>query len=327
MNTVYTTTITAEAKRRGVSVEVIDRETPIFILKHGGRSVRCFNALTDKLGAVSFQLADDKHLANRFLGRYGFPVPKQVKYSGFEKAQEFLQKCKVIVVKPCREWGGRGVAVAVRTISELRQAILRARSFGENIVLEEYVEGDDHRLIFVNGVFVAAIRRVPAAVTGNGKVNIRRLIQQQNARNRRLDASNIIPLDSETRRTLAALDLTFNSVPRKGQVVQVRRTSNYHTGGTVTDITDSVDADLLREGQKIAKLFGIPLMGIDFLVNPKLGRHWVIELSPDLAISPPEGHRVVGPFFDHLFPETKTKQRHAGGGKKIRPMNSNLRPG
>ena len=318
MNTIYTKTITDEAKRRGISVDVIDRETPIFVLKRGDLAVKCYNALTDKVGVVSFQLADDKHLANRFLGRYGFPVPKQIKYSGFEKAQEFLQKCKSIVVKPCREWGGRGVAVAVRTISELRQAVLRARRFGEDLVLEECVEGEDNRLIFVNGSFVAAIRRVPAGVTGDGKKNIRRLIQQQNARNHKADAGNIIPLDNETRRTLMSFGLNYNSVPRKEQVVQVRRTSNYHTGGTVEDITESVNQDLVRQGLKVVKLFAIPVMGIDFLVNTKLNKHWIIETSPDLAISPPEGHRVVGPFFDCLFPETKPKQKSARGNKKAK---------
>lgn len=318
MNTIYTRTITNEAKKRGIGVEIIDRETPVFVLKHGGVSVRCFNALTDKVGAVSFQLANDKYLANHFLGRYGFPVPKQIKYTGFEKAQEFLQKCKSIVVKPCREWGGRGVAVGVRTISELRQAILRARRFGEDLILEEYVEGEDHRLIFVAGAFVAAIRRMPAFVTGNGKNNLRKLIQQQNTRNRRHDAGNIIPLDNETRRTLKSFGLAFNNVPRKGQAVQVRRTSNYHTGGTVEDITDSVDADLVRHGQKIAKLFGIPVIGIDFLVNTRLGRHWIIETSPDLAISPPEGHRVVGHFFDYLFPMTKIKRESADSRVKAK---------
>lgn len=316
MNTIYTRTITDEAKKRGINIEVIDRETPIFVLKHAGKCIRCFNALTDKTGAVSFQLADDKHLANRFLGRYGFPVPKQIKYSGFEKAQEFLQKCKLAVVKPCRQWGGRGVSVAVRTLSELRRAILRARAFGEDLVIEEYVEGEDNRLVFVDGIFTAAIKRLPAAVTGDGKHTLRRLIQRQNARNRRNDPSNLIPLDNETRRTLGAFGLAYNSIPSKEKVVQVRRTSNYHTGGTVQDITESVDAELLRQGRKIAELFNIPLIGIDFLVNWPAKRHWVIETSPDLAISPPEGHRVVTRFFDGLFPETIIRRKSPAKTKK-----------
>ena len=72
MNTVYTTTITREAKRRGIGIEVIDADTPIFLLKYGGRSIRCYNALTDAVGAVTFHLAQDKRLANVFLARYGF---------------------------------------------------------------------------------------------------------------------------------------------------------------------------------------------------------------------------------------------------------------
>jgi len=308
MNTIYTRTITDEAKKRGIAVEVIDRETPIFLLKRGDRSVRCFNALTDQVGAVSFLLADDKHLANRFLSRYGFPVPRQLKYSGFEKAQEFLQKHKSVVVKPCRQWGGRGVAVAIKTVSELRQAILRARRFGEELIVEEYVEGVDNRLVFVDGNYVAAIRRTPAVVLGDGKKNIRRLIEQQNSRNRKNDRSNIIPLDHETRRTLSVQGLSFNSVPKEGRSVQVRRTSNFHTGGTVEDITESVDAELVRQGRKIAQLFDMPVIGVDFLVNAQAGRHWVIESSPDLAISPPEGRRVVIAFFDYLFPEKRAQK-------------------
>ena len=317
MNKIYTRTITDEAKKRGISVEVIDRNTPVFILKHGGVSVKCYNALTDRVGAVSFLLADDKHLANRFMGRYGFPVPKQMKYSGFDKAQEFLQKCKSIVIKPCRQWGGRGVAVAIKTVSDLRQAILRARKFGEDIVLEEYVEGEDNRLIFVNGLFVVAIRRVPASVTGNGKIDIRKLIQMQNARNRKNDAGNIIPLDNETRRALASFGLNYNTVPQNGRTVQVRRTSNFHTGGTVDDITETVDADLVRQGRKIARLFALPVIGIDFLVNSSSGRHWIIEVSADLAISPPEGHRVIGPFIDSLFPEIKARRVKSRKSKKL----------
>ena len=76
---IYTRLIAAEAKKRGIDMDFIDRETPVFVLKHGGLGVRCSNLLTDRVGAVSFQLANDKHLANRFLGRYGFPVPKQIK--------------------------------------------------------------------------------------------------------------------------------------------------------------------------------------------------------------------------------------------------------
>ncbi len=305
MNTVYTTTITQEARRRGIDVEVIEAETPIFVLKHGGRKIRCYNSLTDRVGAVTFHMAQDKHLANVFLARYGFSVPRQMRYTRLDQAMAFLAKYKSVVVKPCREWGGRGVAVAVTTMADLKRAIERAQKFSEDVVVEQYVEGVDHRLIFVDGHFVAAIRREPACVVGNGSSSIRSLILQKNALACHADASNRIPLDAETRRNLAAFGLDYGSVPRKGKIVQVRRTSNYHTGGSVSEITQTVSADLVREAQKIVRLFDISIIGIDFLLNPQTGRYWVIELSPDLAISPPEGDKVARHFIDYLFPETK----------------------
>jgi len=305
VNTVYTTTITQEARRRGIGIEVIDAETPIFVLKHGDRKIRCYNSLTDRVGAVTFHMAQDKRLAHVFLERYGFPVPRQIKYSRLDKAMAFLEKYKPLVVKPCREWGGRGVSVAVTTMADLKHAIERALKFSEDVVIEQYVAGVDHRLIFVDGRFVAAIRREPAVVIGNGISTIRSLILQKNARACHADASNRIPLDAETRRNLATFGLDYNSVPRKGKTVQVRLTSNFHTGGAVTEITESVSADLVREAQKIVRLFDVPVLGVDFLVNSQTGRHWVIELSPDLAISPPEGDKVARHFLDYLFPEAK----------------------
>ncbi|MFH1970151.1 MAG: hypothetical protein ABIJ53_07525 [Verrucomicrobiota bacterium] len=320
MKTVYTTTITQEARRRGIGIEVIDTETPIFILKHGDRKIRCYNSMTDRVGAVTFYMAQDKRLANAFLARYGFPVPRQIKYSRLDQAMAFLTKYKSVVVKPCREWGGRGVAVAVTTMADLKRAIERARKFSEDVVVEQYVEGVDHRLIFVDGRFVAAIRREPAFVIGNGASSIRSLILQKNARACHADASNRIPLDAETRRNLAAFSLDYDSVPRKGKTVQVRLTSNYHTGGSVTEITETVSVDLVREAQKIVRLFDVPVLGVDFLFNSQTGRHWVIELSPDLAISPPEGGKVVRHFLDYLFPETK-----GSPGGRPRPIRAKRR--
>ncbi len=309
MQSVYTTTITREARRRGIGIEVIDAREPIFVLKHGARRIRCFNALTDRVGAVSFMLAQDKRLANGYLARYGFPVPRQIKVTDWKTALAFMKAVRSVVVKPCREWGGRGVSVAVKTAPELARALERARRLSEDRVIEECVEGVGHRLIFVDGRCVAAIVREPAVVTGNGTSTLRALIARRNAEARRVDASHRIPLDAETRRALTAAGLTYASVPRAGESVQVRRTSNYHTGGSIRDITGAVSEPLLRLGRKVALLFEIPVLGVDFLVEPRTGRAWIIEVSPDLAISPPEGETVARHFMDYLFPETRAGRR------------------
>ncbi len=305
MNSIYTTTITREAQRRGIGIEVIDPVTPVFVLKHKNRKIRCYNALTDQVGAVTFHMTQNKRLANCFLSAQGFPVPAQAAFTDVPAAQAFLKKFKTIVVKPCTQWGGRGVSVAVRTLKELTRAINFARTFEEEVVLEEYVGGEDYRLIFVDYRYVAAIRRRAARVTGNGRDSIRKLILAQNRVERALDPSHVIPVDAETGRNLAALGLSWTTVPAVGRSIQVRLTSNYHTGGSVDIVTRSVEPKLVKLAARAARKLGVPVIGIDFLVNEKTGRFWLIELSPDLAISPPEGDIVVRHFIDYLFPETK----------------------
>lgn len=304
MNSVYTTTITAEAARRGIRVEVIDAATPIFVLRHRGRSVRCYNALTDHVGAVTFHMAQHKRLANRFLRDRGFPVPDQLAYRDMPEALAFLRRHGSVVVKPCTQWGGRGVSVAVRTPAELARAVRLARRFEEDVVIEECVPGVDQRLIFVDYRFVASIRRNPAAVTGDGRSTIRELIRRRNREECRIDPSHRIPLDAETGRNLKALGLAWETVPRRGATVRVRLTSNYHTGGSIDITTDTIDPRLVRMARKAVRLLGLPMAGIDFLADPRTGRFRIVELSPDMAISPPEGETVARRFLDYLFPET-----------------------
>ena len=307
MNTIYTTTITNEARRRGIRIDVIEASTPIFTLRHGGRSVRCYNALTDQVGAVTFHMAQNKRLANAFLSLHGFPVPAQEPFTDMVAAERFLKRNRAVVVKPCTQWGGRGVSVAVRSVVELGEAIRKARRFEEDIILERCVSGVDYRLIFVDFRFVAAIRRRPATVLGNGRDSIRRLIKARNRIERQRDPSHIIPHDAETGRNLVALGLSWESVPREGKDVQVRLTSNYHTGGSIDVVTECIDPKLVAVAKRAVKALNVPVIGVDFLVDEKKGDYWIIELSPDLAISPPEGEEVAQRFLDYLFPETKTR--------------------
>jgi D-alanine-D-alanine ligase-like ATP-grasp enzyme len=304
MNTPYTTTITNEARRRGIRIHVIEPVTPIFVLRHGGQSVRCYNALTDRVGAVTFHMAQNKRLANAFLSQNGFPVPAQELFTDMPAAKRFLKRHRTVVVKPCTQWGGRGVSVAVRTEQELQESVRKARRFEEDVILEQCVTGVDYRLIFVDFKFVAAIRRRPATVTGNGRDTLRALVVRRNRQERRRDPSHIIPLDAETGRNLAALGIAWDTVPAAGRDVQVRLTSNYHTGGSIDVVTDTVSRELVGVAKRAVKALNVPVIGIDFLVDERTGMFRIIELSPDLAISPPEGEQVAKRFLDYLFPET-----------------------
>jgi D-alanine-D-alanine ligase-like ATP-grasp enzyme len=305
MDSVYTTTITQAAQKRGIRVEILDPVLPVFALHFDNKAVRCYNGLTDFTGAASFHLAQDKGAANRFLRENGFHVPAQECYSGLNQAISFMGRHERIVIKPVSQWGGRGVSTHVSNRIELAAAITFAKRFSNELLLEECVHGVDWRLIYVDYKFVTAIQRTPAAIEGNGVDSIKKLIQKKNATARKTDPSNRIPLDKETARTIKFLGYDYDFVPAEGQNITVRRTSNYHTGGTVDIIGNGIGGELIAMGEAVAKLVKIPVLGVDILANEN-GHHHIIELSPDLAISPPEGYIVVEKFLDFLFPETKT---------------------
>lgn len=306
MDSVYTSTIVHAARKRGISVKMIDDTLPIFDLSFNGKSVRCYNGLTDRVGAATFHLANDKGAANRYLRKKGYPVPAQSVYTNSDDAIKFLKKHKSLVVKPVSQWGGRGVSTDITTTQELEAAIESGHRFGDELVLEECVSGIDWRLIFVNCRYVCAIERTPASVACDGRSTIKDLIEKKNADRIPVDPSNVIPLDNETLRCINAQHLTYESVPERGAQITVRRTTNYHTGGTVEIVTDRIPPELICMGTEIASDLGIFVLGVDVLYNRDTRSFAIIELSPDMAISPPEGHMVAEAFLDELFADSNT---------------------
>jgi len=303
--TPYTITLTTVAARHGVSVSFIhsDPDWPIFELSKGGRRIRCFNALTDEVGAATFHLLNNKQACHAWLTAMKVPVPQQMRYvaENHADAVAFLKKYAPIVVKPCMQWGGRGVAMGVRTAKELDEAVRRARRYEPEVVLEETVSGDDLRVILVDGCVAASIRRTPACVVGDGVHTVQQLIGLKNAKRRKIDPSNLIPWDSETRNNLCEFGVKPTDIPPCGQRVRVRLTHNYHTGGDV-EMVSRIPVRAQRIAEYIADTLAIPLVAVDFLIDPATKQIHVIEVSPDMAISPPEGETVAEAFMEALFP-------------------------
>jgi len=304
MHSPYTTTITDEALSRGIEVRVIDPAVPVFELCHEGHSVRCYRSLTDRVGAVTFHLMQNKYLAGRFLRERGFPVPEQELFTSFPRALQFLEQYAPIVVKPCTQWGARGVSTAISTPSELKAALRTARRFEPDIVLERMVAGEDYRLVYIDYRFVCALQRRPACVTGNGRDTLRALIKAQNRHCMIIDPVHRIPLNRETARFLQMSGYTYESVPEAGCKVTVRRTANYHTGGTVHDVTAQVAPVLIALGKRVVTAAALPVAGVDCMRTSDGLQTHVIELAPDLAISPRGGGIIARHFIDYLFPET-----------------------
>lgn len=300
----YARIIVDEARRRGISVEIVDAVAGIFKLRHVGHEMLCRESLTELTGGVAMTWCQDKVLTLRRLASVGLRVPRQRTAGDTDADLAFLREHGAIVVKPALGEQGRGISVGVRTHDELDQAIERARKEGGHIVLEQLCEGQDLRIVVIGYKVVAAAIRRPAEVTGDGQSPMAQLIERQSARRAAATGGESrIPTDAETLRCLAEQGLNMESVPGDGQRVQVRKTANLHTGGTIHDVTAQLHPTLRSAAESAARALRIPVVGLDFLVPaPDQEDYVIIEANERPGLANHEPQPTAQRFVDLLFP-------------------------
>jgi GNAT-family acetyltransferase (TIGR03103 family) len=304
----YARIITDEARRRGIGVEVIDEEFGHFRLAHGGRSVVCRESLTELTSSIGFLRCDDKRLTHRVLKSAGLHVPDQQPAGDTERDLAFLRKHGSVVIKPARGEQGAGVSVDLEMPEELTGAVERARAVCDDVVIEECVDGQDLRIIVIGSEMVAAAVRKPAQVTGTGKHTIRQLIEKYNRR--RLAATggeSKVPLDSETQRCVNAKGYGFDDTLPSGNTLEVRRTANLHTGGTIHDCTDQVHPALEKAAVAAAQALAVPVVGLDLSVREVGGPNYaIIEANERPGLANHEPQPTAEKFINLLFPTTSS---------------------
>ncbi|MFZ0255502.1 MAG: N-acetylglutaminylglutamine synthetase [Gammaproteobacteria bacterium] len=302
----YATILTTEARRRGIAVEVLDQESGMFSLSFGGRTIVCRESLTELTSAIAMTRCDDKALTRRVLAKANLRVPEQTQASSPEHNNAFLKSHRAVVVKPARGEQGAGISVDVRTPASLAQAIERARRVSDKVLLEEFIQGLDLRIVVIDFKVVAAAIRRPATIIGNGKDTVKRLIEKTSRRRAAATGGESkIPLDAETERSLAEAGRTLDSILSQGQELAVRKTANLHTGGTIHDVTHRLSYPLCRAGIEAARALDIPVVGLDFIVPSVSGADYaVIEANERPGLANHEPQPTAERFIDLLFPQT-----------------------
>lgn len=310
----YAQIIVDEARRRGITVKIEDAEAGIFKLSHGGRSVDCRESLSDLTSSVAMSRCDDKALSTRLLMDAGLLVPEQRAVTKDEAALAFLARHRAIVVKPARGEQGRGVFVGLQTKSEVLNAIKEARNYCNDVLVEEYVEGQDLRIIVIGGEVVAAAVRKPATIRGDGVHTIIELIDKQSRRRAAATrGESMIPMDIETERCVLDAGYQLLDIPPEGHEIEVRRTANLHTGGTIHDVTGVLHPKLAEAAKKAAEILKIPVVGLDFTVTaPDKPFYRFIEANERPGLANHEPAPTAEAFIDLLFPETKPKPAEKG---------------
>lgn len=174
------------------------------------------------------------------------------------------------------------------------------------MLLEECVEGEDLRLIVINYRLVAAAVRRPPVIIGDGRKTVGELIAAQSRRrSAATGGESSIPLDAETLRTLKAAGHDTETVLPAGEELQVRRTANLHTGGTIHDVTDIVHPVLVDAAVRAARAIEIPVTGIDLMVrNPTAPEYRFIEANERPGLANHEPQPTAERFIDLLFPQS-----------------------
>mgnify|MGYP001815470148 FL=1 len=274
--------------------------------------------------------ANDKKLAKTledsvkaYLKKSGIPVPNgQVVSTQEEAIAVFNEIGAPVVVKPDVGNHGNGSTINITDLDQLKKAFQTAQTYHPDVIVEEYVYGGDFRFLVIDGNFIAAARREPAHIIGDGKSAIKDLIQKVNSDPLRgfghEKVLTQIEIDEMTVRLLSLRGLSLDSVPGAQEKIYLKATANLSQGGTATDVTDEVNPDIRMMAERTARIIGLDCVGVDALakdISLPLGPSGIKVIEVNAApgfrmhLEPTNGQarNVAKPLVDMLFPDGYTQ--------------------
>ncbi|MCX6878430.1 MAG: cyanophycin synthetase [Verrucomicrobia bacterium] len=257
------------ARSRGIPVRRLT-EGSLVQLGWGSKQRKILAAATSQTSAIAEDIVQDKNLTCRLLREVGLPVPHGRPVASAEDAwAAALEIGLPVVVKPRDGNQGRGVALDLTTEGQVAAAFDAASEESDSIIVEQFAEGEDYRVLIVGKQFVAASRRKPAHVMGDAIHSVNELIAEANLDPRRAAAHaaalSKIRIDAVALGVLAEQGLTPNSIPAHGRTVFIRRNANLSTGGTAEDCTDEVHPSIREAAIEAAQTVGLDICGIDIV--------------------------------------------------------------
>jgi cyanophycin synthetase len=285
---------------------------------HGRFQQRIQATTTGRTSNIAVELAGDKEETNGILRDLGLPVPEQ---RIVRRASDAVRAAKMIgfpvVVKPLSGNHGRGVSINLKTAEEVEVGFGKAQEHGRSIIVESYIDGYDHRLLVIDGKLVAAAKREPGHVVGDGEHTIEQLVDIVNQDPRRgvghEKVLTRLELDHQAERLLKMIGYDKDTVPAKDEIVYLRSTANLSTGGTAIDVTDTIHPDNREMAIRAISAIGLDIGGVDFLTRDITlsyreagGAICEVNAGPGfrMHVAPSEGtpRDVGGAVVDMLFP-------------------------
>jgi cyanophycin synthetase len=318
-----TASLIREAQSRGIPWMRLNRYS-LCQLGYGTNQKRIQATVTSQTSSIGVELACDKEDTKHLLEQNEVPIPKGDVIRTQRGLLEVIEEIGYpLVIKPINGNHGRGITTNIQTEKEALIAFDAAKNVSRSIIVEKYITGHDYRLLVIDYKLVAAALRTPASVTGDGQSTIQALIDQVNEDPRRgYGHENVlteITVDEMTHKILAEQKLSLDSVLQKDQVLPLKDTANLSTGGTAEDVTDVVHPYNVFMAERIAKIIGLDICGIDIMTSditkPLPETHGaVLEVNAApgfrMHLAPTKGlpRNVAAPVIDMLYPNNENSR-------------------
>lgn len=313
--------IVDEAGKRGIPFIRLNKHS-LVQLGYGVHQKRIRATIASTTGNIAVDIACDKEETKNLLEAAEIPVPRGVVIRTEEGLKDAVSKYGYpLVIKPIDGNHGKGNTTNINTWEQALTAFAAAKNYSRSVIVERFITGFDFRILVINYKFICAALRTPAAVTGDGKSSIQQLIDETNKDPRRgyghEKVLTQITIDQFTQKMLDDKGYTLETVPAKKELVLLKPTANLSTGGTSTDVTDEVHPANIFMCERIAKIIGLDICGIDIMatdlktpVSENGGAILEVNAAPGfrMHIEPAEGlpRNVAEPVVDMLFPKGST---------------------
>ncbi|MBT3423753.1 MAG: cyanophycin synthetase [Bacteroidetes bacterium] len=312
-----TQSIVSEANNRSIPVIRLNDDSYVQ-LGYGIHQRRIQATIIDTTSAIGVEIADDKKRTKDLLSGMGIPVPKGYSVETLSEALEAAETIGYpVAIKPVSGNHGRGITTNILSPSDLETSFQNAKKFSEYLVVEKFLSGSDYRMLVIDGKFIAASRRDPASIVGDGKSTIQQLVNEINLDpNRGFGHEKIltrIAIDYMTERLLSQKQLTLQSIIPKDEKLYIKSTANLSAGGIAIDVTDEVHPMTKTIAERISQIVGLNVIGIDLITSDHRiplsnDNGGVIEVNAApgfrMHVNPFEGKskNVAGAIVDMLFP-------------------------
>ena len=313
-----TGSIIKEAESRGIPWIRLNKYS-LCQLGYGANQKRIQATITSKTSSIGVELACDKEDTKYILEQGEVKMPKGRILIDLEDLKDTCDYVGYpLVIKPIDGNHGRGITVNIQAYEEAVTALHAAQEISQRVIVEKYIKGHDYRLLVINFKLVAAAKRTPAHVIGDGSSSIEELINKVNSDSRRgyghENVLTAITINDLTETLIKKNGYTRSSVLPKDEMLILKDTANLSTGGTAEDVTDIMHSSNVFMAERIARLIDLDICGIDVMtsdISKPLeetgGAVLEVNASPGfrMHLAPTQGlpRNVAAPVVDELFPQ------------------------